>query len=63
MIKRLELPEHAVMSVAWFWGTNALNRLADKQDFIGITKCINGGTNGFAERDAFYGGSALNVLA
>ncbi len=58
----LELPEHAAMSAAWFWGSNGLNRLADSGDFVKITRRINGGTNGLAERQEFYD-RALKVLA
>ncbi|POP84417.1 chitinase [Pseudomonas syringae] len=58
----LELPQHAAMSAAWFWHRAALNTLADKGDFLTITKRINGGTNGLAERKALYA-RALEVLA
>lgn len=58
----LEQPEHAAMSAAWFWGSNGLNRLADQGDFVKITKRINGGTNGLAEREEFYQ-RALKVLS
>jgi predicted chitinase len=37
-----------------YWQTNGLNELADVQDFLTITKRINGGTNGLAERQKFY---------
>ncbi|GFM74065.1 glycoside hydrolase [Pseudomonas cichorii] len=50
----LEQPEHAAMSAAWFWDRARLNGLADKGDFLLITKRINGGTNGLAEREEFY---------
>ncbi len=43
-----------VLSAGWFWKTNTLNDLADKGDFIGITKRINGGTNGLAHRQAYF---------
>ncbi|EPN26710.1 glycoside hydrolase family protein, partial [Pseudomonas syringae pv. actinidiae ICMP 19096] len=56
------LPQHAAMSAAWFWHRAALNSLADKGDFLTITKRINGGTNGLADRQALYG-RALKVLA
>jgi putative chitinase len=36
--------------------------LADAGDFVGITRRINGGTNGLAERQEFYD-RALKVLA
>ncbi|WP_328587193.1 glycoside hydrolase family 19 protein, partial [Pseudomonas syringae] len=58
----LEQPQHAAMSAAWFWHRAALNALADKGEFIQITRKINGGTNGLADRQALYA-SALKVLA
>jgi len=58
----LEQPQHAAMSAAWYWGSRGLNSLADKGDFLSITKRINGGTNGLADRQALYD-RALKVLA
>ncbi|MCV4283192.1 glycoside hydrolase family 19 protein [Pseudomonas capsici] len=57
----LEQPEHAAMSAGWFWDRARLNVLADKGDFLLITKRINGGTNGLAEREEFYE-RALKVM-
>ncbi|MBI6794899.1 glycoside hydrolase family 19 protein [Pseudomonas syringae] len=57
----LELPEHAAMSAGWFWQRAGLNTLADKGDFLTITKRINGGTNGLRDREAIYE-RALRVL-
>ncbi|MEE5086162.1 glycoside hydrolase family 19 protein [Pseudomonas alliivorans] len=57
----LEQPEHAAMSAAWYWGSRGLNSLADKGDFLAITKRINGGTNGLADRQELYK-RALAVL-
>ena len=37
----------------WFWKTRGLNELADKDDFLTITKRINGGTNGIEDRQHF----------
>ena len=37
-----------------YWRRNGLNELADKQDFVAITKRINGGTNGLADRQKYY---------
>ncbi len=57
----LELPQHAAMSAAWFWWFNGLNAFADEGEFETITRRINGGINGLAEREAFYQ-RALQVL-
>ena len=37
-----------------FWVSRGLNELADAQDFVKITKRINGGTTGLPDRQAFY---------
>ncbi|KMY02885.1 chitinase [Pseudomonas syringae KCTC 12500] len=58
----MERPEHAALSAAWFWHRAGLNTLADKGDFLTITKRINGGTNGQADRQMLYE-RALKVLA
>lgn len=57
----LELPENACLSAGWFWNKKHLNDLADKGDFLTITKRINGGTNGYQNRLAFYE-RALEIL-
>lgn len=57
----LEQPVYAAMSAGWFWQKEGLNTLADKGDFLAITKRINGGTNGLADREALYK-RALEVL-
>ena len=58
----LEKPQHACMSAAWFWATRGLNTLADAGQFDRITRRINGGQNGAADRQALYA-RALKVLA
>ncbi|MFS1287466.1 glycoside hydrolase family 19 protein [Pseudomonas piscis] len=58
----LENPVYAALSAGWFWQRAGLNTLADKGDFLTITKRINGGTNGLADRHALYE-RALKVLA
>ncbi|MFA5023355.1 MAG: glycoside hydrolase family 19 protein [Patescibacteria group bacterium] len=45
----------------WYWATHNLNTLADSLDILGITKAINGGTIGFAAREAFTK-KALEIL-
>ncbi|MGR4042828.1 glycoside hydrolase family 19 protein [Pseudomonas sp. JDS08PS003] len=57
----LESPVYAAMSAGWFWQRAGLNTLADRGDFLTITKRINGGTNGLADREALYE-RALKVL-
>ena len=57
----LETPVYAALSAGWFWHRAGLNTLADQGDFLTITKRINGGTNGLADREALYE-RALKVL-
>lgn len=58
----LELPAAACRSAAWFWLSHHLNERADAGEFERITRIINGGTNGLADRMAFYE-RAQKVLA
>lgn len=53
-IAYLETAEGAVASAAWFWDMNKLNVYADKGDFVGMTRRINGGTIGLADRQQHY---------
>ncbi|WP_236233701.1 glycoside hydrolase family 19 protein [Pseudomonas tohonis] len=48
----LEQPEWACLAAAWFWKEHGLNELADAGKFEAITKRINGGLTGQAERIA-----------
>lgn len=50
----LEQPVPACRSAGWYWKSRGLNELADAGDFRRITKLINGGYNGYADRLAFY---------
>ena len=50
----LEQPINAARSAAWFWSVHGLNELADAGDFVGITKRINGGTNGLEDRKVYW---------
>ena len=45
----LEEP-NAMISALWFWKIKGLNKFADADDILTITKRINGGTNGLAHR-------------
>lgn len=46
-------PVGAIRSSMWFWRLNGLNILADKGEFVLITKRINGGTNGIEDRKKY----------
>lgn len=43
-------PEWALTSACWFWQKNKLNKYADQDDVIMVTKIINGGTHGLNDR-------------
>ncbi|WP_221766249.1 glycoside hydrolase family 19 protein [Hymenobacter metallilatus] len=47
----LEQPLYAALSAGWYWSSRNLNALADGNFFLTITKRINGGTNGYADRE------------
>jgi putative chitinase len=57
----LETFEGAAQSACWFWETNKLNQWADTGDILTLTKRINGGTIGLADRQKHYE-HALHVL-
>ena len=53
LIKRqglLEQPMYAALSAGWYWDRAKLNDRADRMDIAGITRAINGGTNGAQDR-------------
>lgn len=47
-------PEGAALSATWFWSVNKCGALADADDFVGLTKRINGGTIGLEDRQRRY---------
>lgn len=47
-------PKWATISALWYWKSRGLSELADKGDFETITKRINGGLNGWADRLSYY---------
>ncbi len=50
----LETPAGAVSSAGWFWDNNNLNQYCDADDFVTLTKRINGGTIGLEDRKHHY---------
>lgn len=50
----LEQTVNACRSAGWFWQSHGLNALADAGDQVAVTRRINGGANGMAERLAYF---------
>ena len=50
----METLDGGVESAMWFWQTNGLNAICDADDIVRMTKKVNGGTIGLAERTALY---------
>lgn len=51
---RAATPEVGFRTAGLFWRSNGLNELADREMFDAITKKINGGLNGYADRLKYY---------
>ena len=47
-------PEVGFRTAGLYWQRNGCNELADAQKFVSITRRINGGTNGLADRQRYY---------
>lgn len=47
-------PPVGFRTAGWYWSSRDLNELADRGDFRGITKRINGGYNGMADREHYH---------
>jgi len=54
-------PMYAALSAGWFWQTHGCNDLAESENWVGLTKRINGGTIGLDERISLTK-RALSVL-
>lgn len=50
----LDSPALACLSAGWFWSSRGLNEIADTRDQERVTRRVNGGTHGLAERIAMY---------
>jgi putative chitinase len=51
----------ALESACWFWDTKKLNNFADRRDIVGMSRAINGGDIGLADRKNRWE-TALRVL-
>ena len=54
-------PQYAALTAGWFWNTHKLNQYADSRDYKMMTKKINGGFIGLADREKHIN-HALAVL-
>lgn len=43
-------PKYAALTAGWYWATHGCNDIADRGDWTALTKKINGGTIGLADR-------------
>ncbi len=50
----LEETENACRVSGWFWQTHGLNELADTRNQVRVTRRVNGGKNGLADRLALF---------
>lgn len=50
----LSEPDGAIRSACWFWNSRKLNAHADREDLVTVTRLINGGTKGLADRQQRY---------
>ena len=55
-------PKYASLTAGWFWSTHNCNAPADALDFAKVTKIINGGLIGLADREKHVR-EALSVLS
>ncbi|OJT19509.1 hypothetical protein BO221_34590 [Archangium sp. Cb G35] len=60
--KRASDPDVGFRTAAWYWNSRNLNQYADSGNFKELTRRINGGYNGLADRQKYYQ-RALDVLA
>ncbi|MFP2962854.1 glycoside hydrolase family 19 protein, partial [Myxococcus sp. 1LA] len=59
--QRAKDPDVAFRIAGWYWSSRNLNTYADAGNFREVTRRINGGYNGMADREMYYR-RALNVF-
>lgn len=45
-------PTHGMRAAAWYWKSRNINALIDRQDFVAVSKAVNGGDIGLKQRIA-----------
>lgn len=50
----LEEPHDGAQAAGWYWQSHSLSPIADAGDFVLLTKKINGGLNGYAQRVVYW---------
>jgi putative chitinase len=55
-------PKFAALTAGWYWDTHKLNDIAERADWVTLTKKINGGTIGLSDRIA-HTNQALAVIS
>lgn len=61
VIAYLETPNGEIEVSCWFWSTHGCNNAADLPDFQAVTIIVNGGLNGWEDRQQYYS-RALQLL-
>jgi putative chitinase len=57
-----KFPAAAIVS-GWFWKTNGLNEIADKDDIRAVTRRVNGGLNGLDSRMVHLASAKTAIVA
>jgi len=47
-------PDLAALSAGWYWDSRKINDVADTGNMYAVTRLVNGGFNGLADREAKY---------
>lgn len=59
----LLIDANAAMSAGWYWSYANCSKYANADDFVGLTKAINGGTNGLKDRQVRWAAAKKVLIA